>query len=126
MTVAQTRITSLSRADLASALGPCAKDATYEQSALDLLGQISLPAIVAVGESMMSAPRTLRICRAFGTTDPEDPNWRQLVLVVDQPGEPGSDEWRASLQIVGHIIEYAIARHPDLSHAIGSEIAFEV
>lgn len=126
MTIAQTRIKSLSRADLASALGPRARDATYEQSALDVAGQISLAAVRAVGEAMMSAPDDLRICRAFGTTDPEDPDWRQLVLVVDQPGEPGSDEWRASLRIVGHVIEYAIARHPDLSHAIGSEIAFEV
>lgn len=106
---------------LASTIG-----ADVDQSAIEIAGHLDPAAIVAVVEALIRTNDAPHISRIRGYHDPEDPTWPQLLLAVDNPGEPGSNRWRNTLDSVGRVIEKAIDQHPEAATSIASQVSFEL
>lgn len=111
-------------AEVASSLGSAATGAHIDPSAEIVLPHLNVAALSAVAQALAGTPLSIACIR--GAVDPEAPGWRQLVLAIREPGEIGSEEWLATLDMAGCVMEAAVEAHPELSHEIASQITFEV
>src|SRR5487761_2358514 len=113
-------------AALRDALRPAWPRAVVERSALEVAGRVSFAALRAVAEAAEHVADAPRVARVEGFRSREDPEWSQLVLVVEAPGEPGSAKWHKSLDAAGRVIKTAVERHPEAAEAITSQISFDL
>lgn len=113
-------------AELRAALRHRWPNVVVERSALDVAPHVSVAALRAVVEAARTAAGGLRVARLEGFRSREDPDWYQLLLVVENPGAPGSPAWQGALEAAGAVIEVAIQRHPETADAIASQISFEL
>ena len=113
-------------AALRDALRPAWPRAVVERSALEVVGRVSFAALRAVAEAAEHVADAPRVARVEGFRSREDPEWSQLVLVVEAPGEPGSAKWHKSLDAAGRVIKTAVERHPEAAEAITSQISFDL
>ena len=113
-------------AALRDALRPAWPRAVVERSALEVAGRVSFAALRAVAEAAEHVADAPRVARVEGFRSREDPDWSQLVLVVEAPGEPGSAKWHKSLDAAGRVIKTAVERHPEAAEAITSQISFDL
>ena len=113
-------------AALRDALRPAWPRAVVERSALEVAGRVSFAALRAVAEAAEHVADAPRVARVEGFRSREDPDWSQLVLVVEAPGEPGSAKWHKALDAAGRVIETAVERHPEAAEAITSQISFDL
>ncbi|MGE0598327.1 MAG: hypothetical protein AB7J35_00695 [Dehalococcoidia bacterium] len=107
-----------------SLLGEAAAGAFVERSALELLDVLSEETIAAVGLAMAMTPELPPIESVAGSTNPDDPDWRQLVLTISSPGQPGSPEWRRNLATAGRVVEVAVESFPWMAREIAEGISF--
>lgn len=111
---------------LRDALRPKWPNALLERSALDVLPLINLAALRAVVDAALSVDGAPEVTRVEGFRSREDPHWFQLLLVVDNAGEPGTHLWRQTLEAAGSVIEAAIKLHPEAADAIACQISFDL
>ncbi len=113
-------------AELRDALRPQWPAAAVERSALDVAPHVSVAALRAVAEAAQCVAGAPQVARVEGFRSREDPDWYQLLLVVEKPGAPGTDDWQRALEAAGAVIEAAIQRHPEMADAIASQISFDL
>jgi hypothetical protein len=113
-------------AELRDALRSAWPEALVEDSALVVLPCINIAALRAVVDAARGVAGAPKVARVEGFRSREDPDWSQLLLVVEEPGEPGSESWRQALEAAGAVIEAAIKRHPETADAIASQISFDL
>lgn len=124
-TTSEIVVTNLEAA-LIAALRPAWPRAVVERTALEVARRVSFAALRAVAEAAEHVADAPRVARLEGFRSREDPDWSQLVLVVEDPGEPGSAKWHRSLDAAGRVIETAVERHPEAAEAITSQISFDL
>ena len=113
-------------AALRDALRQARPRVVVDRSALELAGCVSFAALRAVAEAAEHVAGAPRVARVEGFRSREDPDWSQFVLVVEDPGEPGSAKWHKSLDAAGRVIDTAVERHPEAAQAITSQISFDL
>jgi len=101
-------------------------DAYMSESVIDLCFSVDLPALELVVESYIEYenPPTINFIGAF--IDKVNPDRKELLLIVENPGISGSKEWLTNVNKCGDIMQNAINKNQKLAETICSQIGFDL
>lgn len=109
--------------ELRQLLGPAAKDAVVEDSALEMMQYIDPRAVAAIGEALREV-EVPALSRIFGTADPEDRDWSQVWFAIRGAGDFQVDEWRRVLNTTSEVIDRASRTHAEVLNSAWSQVGF--